>query len=136
VRRLARERALQCLFGLDFTQYPWDEVIEEFWQNNPARPNAKLYAERLIRGVYERLPELDAEIAEALHNWTPERVGGVERAALRMALFEMRHVDDVPPNVAINEALEVVKKYGPEEAVKFVNAVLDRLRRRLNEEAS
>lgn len=129
MRRKARERAVQFLFSLAFTQYDWHDALDGFWEMNPTRPSIRRYAERLIRGVSEFLMELDAEIAAALENWNPERVGNVERAALRVALFEMRHVEDVPPSVAINESIEIVKLYGAEDAPRFVNGVLDRLKR-------
>lgn len=129
VRRKARERAVQFLFSLAFTQFDWHDALEGFWQMNPARPAIRLYAERLISGVSESLTELDAAISSALENWNPERVGHVERAVLRVALFEMRYVEDVPTSVAINEAIEIVKLYGAEDAPRFVNGVLDRLKK-------
>ena len=127
IRRRARECALQFLFGLDFTAYEWESVIEEYWSAHPARPSVREYAEHLIKGVSEHLEELDAAIAGALENWTPERIGRVERNVIRLALFEMRHQPDVPERVAISEAIEVAKEYGSDDAPRFVNGVLDRL---------
>lgn len=135
VRRRARERALQFLFGLEFTGYPWDEVIDAFWDTRPSRPSVKQYAIQLIRGVQENLGALDEEIAGALQNWSANRVGRVERAILRIALYEMRHESDVPAAVAINEAIELAKSFGTDDTPRFVNGVLDRLRRS-SEEAS
>lgn len=134
VRRRAREKALQFLFSLEFNRYAWTEAIDDFWTVHPSRDSVRKYAEILIRGVAERAAELDAEIAGALRQWSPDRIGPVERTALRIALFEMRYVPGVPPAVAINEAIEVVKAFGAEDAGKFVNAVLDRLRENSNEE--
>jgi N utilization substance protein B len=136
VRRKARERALQFLFGLDFTGYAWDEVVEDFWAVHLTRPSVRRYAERVIRGVCEQRHELDREIADALRNWSPERVGRVERNVLRIALFEMRCIPDVPATVAINEALEVTKRFGADDAPRFVNGVLDRLRKARNDAVS
>jgi len=128
IRRRARERAMEFLFGLDFTAYAWDEVIGDFWAARPAKPGVQQYANRLIEGVCTRLPEIDAAIAGAVEYWTPGRVGRIERAIVRIALYEIRYVDDVPAKVAINEAIEVAKKYGFEEAPRFINGVLDRLK--------
>jgi len=128
VRRRARERALQFLFGLEFTGAPWNEALEGFWRMRPSRPSVKRYAQHLIRGVCEGRDALDATIAEALERWSPGRLGRVERNILRLALYEMRHQDDVPVNVAINEAIEIAKAYGADEAPRFVNGVLDRLK--------
>ncbi|MDQ1257437.1 MAG: transcription antitermination protein NusB [Candidatus Hydrogenedentes bacterium] len=119
---------MQFLFGLDFTGYAWDAVIDGFWAAQPAKAGVQEYANRLIRGVCERQTELDGDIGQALEYWTPDRVGHIERAILRIALYEMRYVDDVPPKVAINEALEIAKSYGFEEAPRFVNGVLDQLK--------
>lgn len=130
VRRKARERVLQFLFGLEFTRYGWEDALGTFWSMAPARPSVKQYAETVIGGVYEHLGDLDRDIDAALQNWSPERVGRVERNVLRIALFEMRFMSDVPPAVAINEAIELAKIYGAEDASRFVNGVLDRLRER------
>lgn len=127
VRRRARERALQFLFGLEFTEYSWETAIEGYWDANPAKPGVKKYAEALIRGVAEHREDLDKAIEGALENWSPERVGRVERTVLRVALYEMRYHEDVPDRVAINEAIEVAKVYGGDDAPRFVNGVLDRL---------
>ncbi len=130
VRRRGRERALQFLFSLDFTEYSVEEKLEEFWNINPARPGARQYAEKLIHGVANHREEIDEEIGSALDRWTPDRIGYIERAALRIAVFEMRHITDVPDPVAINEAIEVVKIFGNDDATKFINGVLDRLKRK------
>ena len=132
VRRRGRERALQFLFSLDFTKYEAEDKLEEFWGINPARPGAQQYAEKLIFGVCNHRDELDGEIAGALDKWTPDRIGHIERTMLRIALYEMRHFSDVPEAVAINEALEVIKIFGADNSTKFVNGVLDRLRRKTN----
>lgn len=131
IRHRARERAIQFLFGLDFTGYTWESALDAFWDANPSRPAVKAYARQLIEGVCANRAAIDASIAEALHNWTPERVGRVERAILRTALFEIRHVPGVPANVAINEAIELAKRYGSDDATRFVNGVLDRLKKTL-----
>lgn len=136
VRRRGRERALQFLFSLDFTGYAYEDKLEEFWVINPVKPGAMQYAEKLIHGVCANQDALDEEIATALVNWTPDRIGHIERASLRIALYEMRHCGDVPDAVAINEALEVVKIFGSDDAPKFINGVLDRLKRKTGSPAS
>jgi N utilization substance protein B len=134
-RRRARECALQFLFALDFTGYAWGDVIAAYWEMNPARDAVREYAEGIIAGVCAHVDELDAEIHAVLERWSPGRVGPVEQAAMRIALYEIRHAGDVPPGVAINEALEVVKRFGADDAPKFVNGVLDRLAKKLRAEA-
>lgn len=119
---------MQFLFGLDFTQYEWAEAVDDFWAINPVRPSVKEYADLLIEGVMENRSDLDRQIDGALENWSPERVGRIERNILRVALFEMRHRADVPRNAAISEAVEIAKRFGSDEAPRFVNGVLDRLK--------
>jgi len=128
IRRRARERAVQFLFGLDFTQYDWTAAVDDFWAANPSRPGVRRYGTKLIQGVMANIETLNNAIADALANWSPERVGYVERNVLRVALYEMRYAEDVPDNVAINEAIEIAKRYGGDDAPRFVNGILDRLK--------
>lgn len=125
IRRRARERALQFLFGLDFTGYEPKDVLDLFWEMCPSRLSVRGYAERLIRGVLNHKSELDATISERLKNWRLERVSAIDRNILRIAIFEILHGDDVPPKVAINEAIELAKQYGSDDAPRFINGVLD-----------
>lgn len=131
VRRRARERAVQFLYSIDFTKYDWKEELVPFWEMNPSKPGVKIFAEKLIAGTCERLQELDAAIGPALDNWSLDRIGAVERASLRVALFELMFCPDVPAGVVINEALEVAKVYGNDESPRFINGVLERLRKSL-----
>ena len=128
IRRKARARALEFLFGLEFTHDDWREASDAFWETYESKEVVRAYAETLVAGVCEHQAALDEDIDAALTNWTPERVGRIERNILRVALFEITSVDDVPPKVAINEAIELAKSYGSDESPGFVNAVLDRLK--------
>lgn len=129
-RRKARGRAVEFLFGLEFTRYDWRECVVEFFDTFATKPAVQEYAESLIVGVKTRTAELDKHIDASLQNWTPDRVGRIERNVLRIALFEMIYGDNVPVKVAINEAIEVAKSYGSDDSPGFVNAVLDRLKDR------
>ncbi len=86
---------------------------------------ARKYAEILIAGVCRNLPEIDARIGDAAQNWRLGRLAVTDRNLLRVAVFEMTCCDDVPGQVAINEALEIAKKYGDEDSPKFINGILD-----------
>lgn len=127
IRRRARERAVQYLFSVQFHGEDSDEGRAEFWESFPSKPSVREYAERLIDGVLRERTVLDDCINGALKNWAPDRVGRIERSALRVALYETLHERDVPRKVAMNEAIEVVKVFGGEEATRFVNGVLDRV---------
>ena len=126
-RRKARCRALELLFGLEFTRDEWRGALAAFWKTFETKESVREYTEILVEGVFDRREDLDEYIDAALKGWTPERVGRIERNVLRIAVFEMGFVDDVPPKVAINEAIELAKSYGTDESPGFVNAVLDRI---------
>jgi N utilization substance protein B len=142
-RRRAREFALQILYQLDVQEQLSDEqALGMFWRNFAATAEAEgalpadlseiqPFAEKLVRGVREHLAELDAQIRGASKNWRLERMARVDRNLLRLALYELKHVDDVPAKVAINEAIEIAKRYGTNESSAFVNGILDRCREEL-----
>ncbi len=127
-RRKSRRRALEFLFGIEFTGYEWEETLETFWETFETKQVVREYAKKLIGGVYKYVDVLDEHIDGALTNWTPDRVGKIERNILRVAVYEIAYTDDVPVKVAINEAIEIAKGYGSEESAGFVNGVLDKLK--------
>ena len=129
LRHQARLRAVQFLYSLELTRYDLDEALPEFWEHHPARPSVRDYAEDLIRGALTNRTELDAEIQANLRNWSFERLGRVERNILRVALYELLNRPDVPRRVVINEAIELAKEMGAEDSPRFINGVLDRLKR-------
>lgn len=152
IRHEAREWALQFLFQSEFNR---DESIDEgfklFWerQNEEAaapapenaskevrmRAKARMFAEELARGVIAHHPEIDPLISKYAENWEIARMGTVDRNAMRIAVFEMLYRDDIPPVVSINEAVELAKAYSSIESGKFVNGILDRIRKGLDRPA-
>ena len=129
-RHQARERALQILFQYDIHGKPglWLDV---FWKENEATPEARAFAERLVAGVLEQKPELDALISQYATNWKISRMPIVDRNILRAGVYELLWMDDVPAKVTVNEAVELAKSFGDDEASKFVNGILDKV---LNQE--
>ena len=126
-RTVARESALALLYSSDITdesvadivvagQYPADDI--EFAP----------YAEALVRGVQAHRAEIDERLSSTSENWTLDRMPVVDRAILRLAVYEMTYVDEVPVSVSINEAVELAKAYGGEDdSSRFVNGVLGRI---------
>ena len=88
---------------------------------------AKAFAERLVAGVVEHRANIDERIATASRNWRVERMGRVDRNVLRLAIYEMTLAREVPAKVALNEAIEIAKRYGAQETPAFINGVLDRV---------
>lgn len=105
-----------------------EEALAEFWSLTEAEAKAKEFAEGRIRAVVGRQKEVDAELQKLVTNWEPGRLAPVDRAILRLALWEMKFAEDVPPIAALNEAIEVAKTLSTEESGRFVNGVLDKAR--------
>ena len=127
--RRARERALQVLFQMEKTGDDWRESLEQFWRDRPTAKAARAYATALVGGTVENMDRIDAAISKVADNWSLARIGGVERNILRIATHELLFMPDVPPKVAINEAVEVAKKFGSEDSGGFVNGILDAVRK-------
>ena len=132
LRHKARELALQVLFQWDIHQGTsgW---LTEFWNQNPVNSEARHFAETLYEGVISRVTELDALIARYAENWTISRMAYIDRNVLRIAVYELLHLADVPARVTLNEAIDIVKRFGDDQSGAFVNGILDRM---LKEEPS
>jgi N utilization substance protein B len=131
-RRDAREFAVQMLFELDLN--PSDRletVFASFWKEREADEGARDFAQEIVTGVRrERIP-IDDLIKSISENWDIRRMGVLDRNVIRMAVYEMLHHKDVPAAVTINEAVDIAKYFSSGESGKFVNGVLDRIRKEL-----
>jgi transcription antitermination protein NusB len=155
-RREARERTVQFLFQHEMNPAEnLEKAIEEFWATQRANAHAEkldaptwgekvelppptaeeaavqLFADPLIRGVLEHREKIDAEIQKHAKNWSLQRMAAVDRNVLRLAAYEMLFRDDIPPIVSINEAVDVAKKFSTHDSGKFVNGILDQIRKEL-----
>jgi len=112
-RTKARERALQALYQIDVSATDLEEALSRFWKSfEPVEQEVRELAEVLVRGVAEHRREVDAAIESVSTNWRLDRMAKVDRNVLRLATYELIHSADVPVKVAINEAIELGKKYG------------------------
>jgi N utilization substance protein B len=123
-RRLGRIIAMQALFEFDAAGNNPEAAANQIGDEQGAGKMARALAARLIGGVVEHLDEIDALITEAAPQWPLEQLAAVDRAVLRIAIFELRFGGGTPPKVAVNEAVEVAKSYGSEASGRFVNGVL------------
>lgn len=130
VRRSGREAAIQFLYQFD-THKPsqLDAALKGFWKQSEEKKSVCDFAEDLLRGVIDKLPEIDAKIRGLADNWDFERLAVVDRNILRLAIYEMLFRPEIPPVVSINEAIEIAKKFSTEESGKFVNGLLDKIKR-------
>ncbi|MFU0791508.1 transcription antitermination factor NusB [Cerasibacillus sp. JNUCC 74] len=119
-RHQAREKALQLLFSLDIHEVKSIEDME--YVSQTATKNA--FLTMLVNGVIQHKEEIDSLLTAKLKNWSIDRIASVEKTILRMAIFEINYVDDIPTSVSINEAIELANKYGDDRSGKFINGVL------------
>ena len=132
LRRKSRELALQFLYGHDFQERSsvpeaLAAELEQFCDVFEAGQKALPYGKLLVFGVCSHREELDKLLGEHSHNWRLERMSLVDRNILRIAAYEMGYVEDAPSQVAINEALEIAKRYSHADSVAFINGILDSL---------
>ena len=127
VRRKAREQALQVLFGLEFNQTHANLAVRHFNLSFSEDGEPDPYLARLVLGVASNMEDLNDVIRRHSTNWRLERMAIVDKNILRLASYELYHEEEVPRKVAINEAIEIAKKYGSEDSPSFVNGVLDRV---------
>jgi len=124
-RRESRETALQILFQLEFNDVLEERSLDHFWKNRK-RQNSE-YVQELIKGVISNQDEIDSLIQSYSKNWRLSRMLYIDRNILRLAVYEMLFEEGMPVAVAINEAVELAKKFGSNESAKFINGLLDAL---------
>ncbi len=121
-RREARKFVLTALYRGEFLPTALDDLFEE---TDPK--DQRTYIETVYHGIRDRQPEIDRLLGEKTVGWKFERLALLDRNILRIGVFELLYFDDVPPEVALDEAVEMAKKYGTEQAKKFINGILDRI---------
>lgn len=128
-RRLAREAALRVLFQVEVGRDDVDAAIAYNASELALDEKDLRFTEKLVRGVVKHRAELDKLLNSYAVDWTVERMAYVDRNVLRLAAFEMLYDDETPASVAINEAVELAKRYGTDESGKFVNGILGNIAR-------
>jgi len=128
-RRKARRRAFQVLYGFDFEPPVNDRALLKAVENAPMDPDlpesGDSYVLELVKGVWKSHESLDKLVQEHSQHWKLARIAKVELTILRLALYEILYVADIPLRVALNEAVELAKEFGDENSPGFVNGILD-----------
>jgi N utilization substance protein B len=135
-RRKARECALQMLFAADVAEMPADEVIRTYWSElgeSDLDETARQFSTRLAEGTLAKLELLDERIRSRAEHWRISRMAVVDRNILRLAVYEFLY-EPTPRTVAINEALEIARRFSTYEATQFINGILDAIKRDLDEQ--
>lgn len=125
-RRTARERAMQALYQMDITGELEPKVAVENTLDEGEETNE--FLESLVVGFVDNKEEIDATIRQNLKKWKLERISIVDRSILRVAVCEMKYMEEIPHNVTINEAIEIAKTFGDEESRRFINGVLSNIK--------
>ena len=134
-RHQAREAALQALYLWEVGKTDPASAIETYFteHKNDAPQPVREFARTLVFGTVAEIPALDALIQSHSEHWRLERLAVIDRLILRMAAWELQHGSDTPPAVVLNEALELAKTFSTDDAVRFVNGVLDAIRKSVAE---
>lgn len=129
-RREGREAAVQYLFSdeINSGDNPAED-LESFFSIRQAKPNVREFATVLIDGIRGKLDDIDVILKEHTQNYEIDRLSAIDRNILRLAIYEIIYLDDIPPAVSINEAIEIAKRFGTEDSGRFVNGILDSVRK-------
>lgn len=126
-RHEARQKALQALFQIDFSEIPAMEAMENVLDGQEVKES---FFSQLVLGVCDHLLTIDECLRTHLESWSIERIGNVDRTILRLATYEMMY-SETPHNVSINEALELAKVFSDEKSSRFINGVLSKVKKSL-----
>lgn len=121
-RKQAREEAFILVFEKEFNDNSVEDILETAAEARDLVPDD--YINTVFKGVYERLPELDSLISENSVGWSIGRISKTALCIMRLAIFEMKYIEEIPVSVSINEAVELCKKYATENDASFVNGIL------------
>jgi N utilization substance protein B len=131
LRHLGREIALKALYQMDVSGDASLESMAAFFENQPGDDRAQRFARQIVVGVCSERDALDERLAESIENWSIKRLSRIDHNILRMGLYELMRLNDIPAPVTIDEAIELAKRYGDRDSAPFINGVLDRIANQL-----
>ena len=130
---------MQALFSWDYTHHELQELLEFTWLDSERLAKFEnetlFFARHIVQGTLENIEEIDKKIERQLEHWNFDRLGRVDLAILRISIYGLKYQQDIPYSVTIDEAIDLAKRYGSEESYRFVNGVLDGVRKQLSEMA-
>jgi len=128
-RRQSRIIAMQMLYQIQLTALPVQLVIERFWQSHDTAVKLRPFAEQLVNGTTAELAAIDVLLQNTSKNWKLHRMPVVDLSILRCATYEILYISDIDPVTSINEAVEIAKSYSTPDSPKFINGILDSIRK-------
>ena len=126
-RSKARESALQILYQIDVTSDPVDAILNQYWHTRNRNPEVVDFANEIVKGTIEHLSEIDAIISQHSESWEISKMPIIDRNILRFAIYEILYMDDIPPKVTIDEAVDLANSFGTPNSGKFINGILDKI---------
>ena len=126
-RRSSREQALKFLYQSELNEGDHDKQMEQFLERVSSQDEVEEFMQELVQTVVRYKKEIDETLKKCSDNWELERMAVVDRNILRVGACELLYMPSTPPKVAINEAVEIAKRYGNEDSPEFVNGVLDKI---------
>ncbi|HHU36850.1 MAG TPA: transcription antitermination factor NusB [Treponema sp.] len=133
-RRKGRIIAFQALYAWDVTHRALDELLEFDWVETKKRDKlgeeGLIFPRLIIAGTIENIGEIDRHIEDNLTNWDFDRLNRVDLAIIRISVYSLLYQKDMPPSIVIDEAIDISKEFGGEDAYRFVNAILDSIRKK------
>ena len=125
LRSKARATALSLLYQIEISKVDFHQALNSYFENYPQKQEVIDFFSLLVEGVITNISSIDSLIKKHVKNWEIERMAVIDRNILRMGCFELLFSDDIPPKVAINEAIELAKRFGDVDSPRFVNGILD-----------
>lgn len=135
-RRKARILAFQALYSYDISAAQLEDLFQYSWVKEELSDDIKTFSSFLIKGAVDNLDEIDELIKGSLQNWDFDRLEKVSLAILRMSIYALRYQKDIPPKVVIDEAVEITKEFGTDDSYRFVNGILDNIKKKIDEQPS
>ncbi len=127
LRSKARAIALSLLYQIEISKVDSRQALNSYLENYPQKQEIIDFFSLLVEGVIINISSIDSLIKEHVKNWEIERMAVIDRNILRMGCFELLFSEDIPPKVAINEAIELAKRFGDVDSPRFVNGILDKI---------
>ncbi len=129
-RRKSRVVAMQMLYQIHLNAEPVQLVIKQFWHNRDTPAVNRQFTQQLVEGTTTNLEAIDAELKATSNNWKLHRMPIVDLSILRLATYEILYIDEIDAATSINEAIEIAKSYSTQNSPKFINGILDNIRKR------
>ncbi len=124
-RKKARDNAFKCIYELEFGKDEnVSDILRHCYDENDNKPEEKEYIEVVVNGIKENLAEIDEIILSKLNKWSIDRIAKIDLAILRLAIYEIKYMEDIPVKVSANEAVELAKTYGNNGSSSFINGVI------------